>query len=62
MANLAIIKNDERFVLYSFTTGTVPVTPPQRRMTDDDALAYAMYLCRRGRIEEAERFLDRYCR
>lgn len=61
MAHLAIIPIKCSFVVYSWTTGVVNVKVPRRIRTDDDALAYAMYLHRHGRTEEAEVFLDNYC-
>lgn len=62
MAQMAIIQHNSKFLAYSWTTGVVEVKPPKRVMTDDDALAYAMFLNRRGMPEEAEAFLDDYCK
>jgi hypothetical protein len=53
MPHMAIVRRNSKIVLYSWTTGFVPVKIPQKVMTDDDALAHASYLCRRGKHEEA---------
>lgn len=66
MAHLAIIphqqQQQQQFVVFSWTTGITKVSAPRRICTDDDASAYALYLVRHGQIEEAEVFLDNYCR
>lgn len=62
MAQVAIIQHNEKLLAYSWTTGVVRVPIPQGIKTEDDALAYAMYLSRRGKEEEAENFLNEYCK
>jgi hypothetical protein len=63
MPHMAIVaQRNSKLVLYSWTTGIVPVKIPKRVMTDDDVLAYALYLSRRGKSEEAEAFLNEYCK
>ncbi len=62
MAQMAIVKYKQKFFVYSWTTGLAEVEISHKITTDDDALAYAMYLSRNGREEEAELFLDQYCK
>lgn len=46
---------------YSFTTGVVVIKVASWRIRNDiDALAYALYLERRGQEDEALMFLERY--
>ena len=61
MTQFAVLKHNNTLYTYSWTTGVTEVMVPERIMTDDDALAYAMYLTRRGQADEAEEFLDQYC-
>ncbi len=61
MAEMVIVAIRTTHVLFSWTTGVVPAKIPNRIKSDNDALAYAMYLTRHGRPEEAEAFLDEYC-
>ncbi len=62
MPNMAIVStHNKQLFLYSWTTGVVKAKIPNRIKTEDDALAYALYLSRRGMQEEAEHFLDHYC-
>jgi hypothetical protein len=47
--------------VYSFTTGVRTLQVPDWRIRNDtDALAHALYLERRGKQDEAERFLEVY--
>jgi hypothetical protein len=47
--------------VYSFTTGVLAVKVSNWRIRNDaDALAYALYLERQGKNDEAECFLERY--
>jgi hypothetical protein len=55
------LNNKPKIVTYSWTTGVVAAKIPNRIKTDDDAIAFAMYLNRHGQHDEAEMFLDRYC-
>ncbi len=64
MPQMGIIqhRNSTTFLTYSWTTGVKPAKTPKRVMTDSDALAHALYLARQGRSEEAESFLNEYCK
>lgn len=47
--------------VFSFTTGIMTFQVPDWQIRNDtDALAYALYLERRGRNDEAECFLETY--
>lgn len=60
---MAIKRYGATIVTYSFTTGaTLYEVPDWNIRCDTDALAYALYLERRGRNEEAEEFLEQYLR
>lgn len=49
------------FIVYSFTTGVRLVKVADWCIRNDaDALAYALYLERQGKNDEAEDFLERY--
>ncbi len=52
---------DGRVIVNDFVDGG-RITQPRRarRMTDDDAMARALWLQNHGRLEEAEELLDRY--
>jgi len=53
-----------RLIFRSFVEGdrVVPLRPPVRKETEDDVLAHALWLCNHGRMEEAEQYLEDYCR
>ncbi len=59
MPQMAIYRSKNRFFVYSFTTGVIPTKAPQR-LTDDDALAHALYLARTEGAESAEFYLEQY--
>ena len=61
LATILKSRHNNTLLVYSWTSCVIRVKFPKRIMTDDDALAYAMYLSRRGREEEAELFLEQYC-
>ena len=61
MAQTHIVKINEQYFVYTWTTGFVPVPKKDAIRGDDDAIAYAMYLARRGNQDAAEAFLDKYC-
>ena len=47
---------------YSWTTGPVRFAVPEWDIKNDtDAMAYLVYLCRNGKRDEADAFLDHYC-
>tara|TARA_B100000508_G_scaffold31981_1_gene24561 strand:- start:7437 stop:7637 length:201 start_codon:yes stop_codon:yes gene_type:complete len=61
MPQMAIKRHSASLVVYSFTTGPVYFRPKDWNIRSDvDALAYALYLERRGRPEEADAFLEQY--
>jgi len=61
MPQMAIKRVGASLVVYSFTSGTICYQPKDWDIkSDDDALAYALYMERRGRSEEAEAFLEQY--
>lgn len=62
MTQMVIVQHNCKLLAYSWTTGVVKVKIPGRIKTDDDALAYATYLTRSGKSEDAEAFLDDYCK
>ncbi len=62
MPQIGIVLHHSNLYTYSWTTGVVPAKTPKRVMTDSDALAHALYLARQGRSEEAESFLNEYCK
>lgn len=62
MTQMVIITHNSTILTYSWTTGATPAKIPKRINTDSDALAYALYLTRRGQSEEAEMFLNDYCK
>ncbi|MCA9367974.1 hypothetical protein KC887_06990 [Candidatus Kaiserbacteria bacterium] len=63
MPQPAILRVDGRLVTYSFTSGVLYQPKPDWVIRNDtDALAYALYLERRGRKVEAMEFLNRYLR
>lgn len=59
MPQMAIYRTQNRFFTYSFTTGVVMTKAPQR-LTDDDALARALYVARTEGVEAAEFYLEQY--
>lgn len=61
MSQMSIIKFSEEYVAFSWTTGLITNNRKWKIRNDDDAIAYAMYLSRRGEQEKAENFLDCYC-
>ncbi|MBI2030813.1 hypothetical protein HYT05_04285 [Candidatus Kaiserbacteria bacterium] len=46
--------------VHDWTEGAKPLTPPHKPATEDDILARAVWLDRRGQNDEAEALLDRY--
>jgi hypothetical protein len=52
---------DGRVIVNDFVDGGRIIQPRRtRRMTDEDAMAQALWLSNHGRLEEAEELLDRY--
>ncbi len=51
---------DGRTLVNDFVGGGCIAPRRTRRMTDDDALAHALWLVRHGQSEEAEEFLEEY--
>jgi hypothetical protein len=47
-------------IVSSFATGTFILKIQHRIRNDDDALAEALYLERNGKLEEAEKLLERW--
>ena len=62
MPQMAYFKSPVRgMFVYSFTTGVLTLRIADWRIRNDtDALAYALYLERRGKNDEAECFLVAY--
>lgn len=60
MSNVAIINSHGHHVIgvYSWTEGFKPLSPPVRKDTEDDVLARALWLERRGFSDEAEEYLE----
>ncbi|MBM3260785.1 hypothetical protein FJY93_00005 [Candidatus Kaiserbacteria bacterium] len=46
--------------VHDWTEGPKPLTPPRKIVTQDDVLARAVWLDRRGQSDEADELLDRY--
>lgn len=58
MAQQMMVLSDNRVLIPSFVDGGRIQKMPERRMTERDIQARALWLERRGRHEEAEDFLD----
>jgi len=59
MPQMAIYRTNNSFFAYSFTTGVVQAKTPQR-LSEDDAVARAMYLARTEGEEAADFYLEQY--
>ena len=53
-------RNGRRF-FFTWTRGYVLCRIPAQQLTEDNVLALAMWLARRGRLDEADTLLEDYC-
>ncbi len=60
MAHNILVARPHFVGVFSFTTGFT-ASPPKRPKTEDEILLYALYLEKKGCVEEALAFLERHC-
>ncbi len=59
-AKLVLSADGHVFGVHSWTDGFVAIKCPRKCMTEDDALAIALWLANRGLREEAEEFIENF--
>lgn len=60
MTQTTLIRRRGKLYAYSFTTGTKPVEL-KVRVTDDTIQAECLRLTKRGKVDESNELLNRYC-
>lgn len=60
MAQYTLVARPNFIGVFSFTTGFV-ASPRHIPKSEDEILLYALYLEKKGRVEEALTFLERHC-
>ncbi len=62
MCNVEIVTSSTGRVkgVYTWTNGFKTKAAPTKPMTQEDALAYALFLCNHGFVDEADEFIDEF--